>query len=168
MNSIGKVIEAMIDYFENDVRRINHFMKVFAFAKTIGEGEKLDSYSQNLLEAAAVVHDIGIKLSEQKYNSSAGKFQEQEGPAEAEKLLQGLEYEQKFIDEIKFLVAHHHTYDNINSMPYQILVEADFIVNLFEDKASMQAIQSAYEKIFRTETGKALMQKMYFESRGEA
>lgn len=162
MAEIGKVIEKMTAYYGNDVRRINHFMKVFAFAKTIGEGEGLDSYSQRVLEVTAVVHDIGIKLSEQKYNSSSGKYQELEGPAEAEKLLKALSYEEKFVSEVCYIVGHHHTYHDINSLPYQILVEADFIVNLYEDNCGMNVIQSAYDKIFKTETGKKLMKKMYF------
>ena len=42
---------------------------------------------------SVIVDDIGIKVSEEKYNSSAGKYQELEGPHEAEKLLAALGYE---------------------------------------------------------------------------
>lgn len=162
MKNTGKVIEAMIEYFGTDLRRINHFLKVFSFAKTIGEGEGLDTDSQNLLEISAIVHDIGIKQSELKYNSSAGKYQELEGPAEAEKLLSKLGYDSEFISKVCYLVGHHHTYSQIDSMPYWILVEADFLVNLFEDGASINAVVSAEEKIFRTPTGIKLLKKMYF------
>jgi HD superfamily phosphodiesterase len=161
MQNVGNVINAMVEYYGTDVRRINHFMKVFAFAKAIGESEGLDEYNQRLLEVTAVVHDIGIKLSEAKYNSSAGKYQEIEGPSEAEKLLLSLSFEQTFIDEVKFLVGHHHTYQNITTLPYQILVEADFIVNLYEDNTSDNAKQNAYNQIFKTNTGKRLMEQMY-------
>lgn len=164
MKKTGKVIEAMTDYFGGDIRRINHFLKVFAFAKTIGEGEGLDESSQSILETAAVVHDIGIKQSELKYNSCSGKYQELEGPAEAEKLLKRLGYGDGFISEVCYIVGRHHTYNNINSLPYQILVEADFIVNLYEDNSDFSAIRSAYDKIFKTETGKKLMKKMYFQT----
>lgn len=168
MDKTGKVINAMIEYFGSDVRRINHFLKVFSFAKAIGEGESLEPKEQELLEVAAVVHDIGIKVSEQKYNSSAGKYQELEGPAEAEKLLSSLSYDEKFIEDVKYLVAHHHTYDCISTKPYQILVEADFIVNLYEDNSSLKSVKSAYDRIFKTETGKAIMRTMYLESREES
>ncbi len=163
MKRTGKVINAMIEYFGTDVRRINHFLKVFSFAKTIGEGEQLGAEEQELLEVSAVVHDIGIKLSEQKYNSSAGKYQELEGPAEAEILLNRLGYEKEFIDNVKYIVAHHHTYNCINTLPYQILVEADFIVNLFEDNSSVESIKKVYDKIFKTPTGKAIIKKMYLD-----
>ena len=162
MKNTGKVIEAMIEYFGTDLRRINHFLKVFSFAKTIGEGESLDADNQNLLEVSAIVHDIGIKQSELKYNSSAGKYQELEGPAEAEKLLSKLGYDSEFISKVCYLVGHQHTYSQIESMPYRILVEGDFIVNLFEDGASINAVKKAEEKIFRTPTGIKLLKKMYF------
>ena len=162
MKNTGKVIEAMIEYYGTDLRRINHFLKVFSFAKTIGEGESLDADNQNLLEVSAIVHDIGIKQSELKYNSSAGKYQELEGPAEAEKLLSKLGYDSNFIGKVCYLVGHHHTYSQIDSLPYRILVEADFLVNLFEDGASINAVVSAEEKIFRTPTGIKLLKKMYF------
>lgn len=161
MKNTGNVIEAMIDYYGKDLKRINHFLKVFSFAKTIGEGENLDSESQNLLEVSAVVHDIGIKISEKKYNSSAGKYQEIEGPAQAEKLLSDLGYDREFIQKVCYIVGHHHTYTNIDIKPYQVLVEADFLVNLFEDGASVKAAQTAEEKIFKTETGIKLLKKMY-------
>ncbi len=164
MVSTGKVIEAMIDYLGSDTRRINHFLKVFALAKTIGEGEGLCPEEQNLLETAAVVHDIGIKRSEEKYGSSSGKYQQIEGPGEAEKLLLRLECDKEFIDKVCFLVGHHHTYTDIDSPVYQILVEADFIVNLNEEGSAESAIRTAYVKIFRTETGKNLMKKMYLNS----
>ena len=72
----GKVIEAAIAYFENDIRRISHLLKVYGFAKAIGEKEQLDLFTMECLETAAVLHDIGIKISEEKYQSSAGKYQE--------------------------------------------------------------------------------------------
>ena len=161
MKSSGKVIEAMIEYYGKDTRRINHFLKVFSLAKTIGEGENLDSYSQNLLEVAAVVHDIGIKQSEEKYNSSAGKYQEIEGPAQAEKLLSNLGYDSEFTEKVCYIVGHHHTYTNIDTMPYQILVEADFLVNADEENYSKDKIKEFKNKIFKTKAGTTLLDTIY-------
>ena len=59
-----KVITAMIEYFGSDKKRIHHFLKVYSFAKTIGESENLLPDDQELLEISAIVHDIGIKVSE--------------------------------------------------------------------------------------------------------
>ena len=87
---IGKLICAMIDYNAGDPRRIQHFLKVYAYAKTIGEEEGISSKEQKILETAAVTHDIGIRNSEKKYHSSNGKYQEIEGPPEARKMLEEL------------------------------------------------------------------------------
>lgn len=156
-----KVITAMIEYFGSDKKRIHHFLKVYSFSKTIGESENLSTAEQELLEIAAIVHDIGIKVSDEKYNSSAGKYQELEGPREAERLLANLGYEKTFIDKVCYLVGHHHTYGNIDTLPYQILVEADFLVNLYEDNSSRRSAEQAYEKIFRTKSGKNLLKIMF-------
>ena len=129
----GKVIEAAIAYFENDIRRISHLLKVYGFAKAIGEKEQLDLFTMECLETAAVLHDIGIKISEEKYQSSAGKYQELEGPPVAAVILKKLEFPAPVTERVAYLIGHHHTYDKIEGMDYQILVEADFLVNINED-----------------------------------
>ena len=148
-------------YYTGDPKRIQHFIKVHQFAKMIGEMEGLPEEEQHILETAAIVHDIGIKPAEEKYGSCGGKLQEQEGPDVAEKMLHRLGYEPEVIDRVCYLVGHHHTYKNIDGMDYQILVEADFLVNLFEDHVSEAGIGHAYESIFKTETGKKICREMY-------
>lgn len=157
----NKLMQAMIQYFAGDPKRIQHFIKVYQFAKLIGEEEKLDERTQAILEAASLVHDIGIKKAEQKYGDCNGKLQEQEGPEEAEKMLSELQYEEVFIQRVSFLVGHHHTYTEVEGMDYQILLEADFLVNLYEDDVDESAIQHAYDTIFRTRMGKQICHSMY-------
>ncbi len=161
MNHIGQVINAMIAYYAGDVRRINHFLKVYGFAKAIGEMEGLDESAQEIVEIAALTHDIGIKNSEKKYNSSAGNYQQIEGPPEAKKLLEGLGIESGVIDRVCWLIAHHHTYTDIKGSDYQILVEADFLVNAFEDNMPDASIESFMNKVFVTKTGTGLLKTMY-------
>lgn len=151
----------MIEYYAGDPMRIQHFIKVYEFSKLIGEEEGLDADTQLILEAAALVHDIGIKPAEEKFGSSNGKLQEQEGPAVAEAMLAELGFEEKVISRVSFLVGHHHTYSNIDGIDYQILVEADFLVNIFEDGLSKDAMESALAKIFKTETGKKICKTMF-------
>jgi HD superfamily phosphodiesterase len=153
MKNTGAVMDAMIRYDSGDIKRINHFIKVYGYAKAIGELEELDEYTREILEVAAIVHDIGIKISEAKYNSSSGHYQQIEGPAVAEKMLSALKYDKEFIDRVCYLIAHHHTYNNIDGIDYQILVEADFLVNLHEDNVSSDGIKKVKENIFRTKTG---------------
>lgn len=115
-----KVITATVEYFGSDKKRIHHFLKVYSFAKTIGESENLSADEQELLEIAAIVHDIGIKVSEEKYNSSAGKYQELEGPREAEKLLAALGYEKHLLTRFVTL------WDTTTPMKILILCRTEF------------------------------------------
>ena len=161
MNSTGKVINAMIGYYTGYVRRINHLLKVYGFAKAIGELERLDDSTQEILEIAAVTHDIGIKNSEIKYNSSAGNYQQIEGPPEARRLLEDLGIDIAVIDRVCWLIAHHHTYTDVHGIDYQILLEADFLVNADESGYSEAAIRRAMKGIFKTRTGTALLRSVY-------
>ena len=158
---INKVTTAMIDYYKGDPKRIQHFTKVHSYARLIGIGEELDDASLFILEAAAYTHDIGIRVAEEKYGRCDGKLQEQEGPIIAQKMLSQLGFENYIVERICFLIGHHHTYDNIDGLDYQILVEADFLVNLYEDDAGNRAIDKAYKRIFKTETGKKIFRLMF-------
>lgn len=156
-----EVMQAAITYFGNDRRRINHLMKVNTFSNIIGQEEGLSKQEIEILDVASILHDIGIKLSEEKYGSSEGKYQEIEGPSVAENILEKLNYSEEFIDRVKYLIGHHHTYTNIEGLDYQILVEADFLVNLDEDHMSQQAVQSVDEKIFKTVSGRKLLHQLF-------
>ena len=163
MNDIIKVMDAMIGYYAGDVRRVNHFMKVYCFAKAIGENESLTPAEQKILEIAALTHDIGIKNSETKFNSSAGCYQETEGPPVARKMLSSLGFDEPVVERVCWLIAHHHTYRNINGPDHAILVEADFLVNAYEDSMTPPSILSVRDKVFTTQTGKKYLDALYFK-----
>lgn len=111
----------------------------------------MDEKTQKILEITAIIHNIGIKISEKKHNSSSGYYQQ----------LEGLVIEDTIIDRVCWLIAHHHTYQNIDKPDYQILVEADFLVNAYEDNMDKNAIESIKTKVFRTESGRRLLDRMY-------
>lgn len=158
---LRKLMLAMIAYNNDDAKRIQHLIKVHAFARLIGEEENMDAKELYILEAAALTHDIGIRNSEKKYGTCTGRQQEVEGPPEAEKLLKTLGFADDVTERVCWLIAHHHTYNNINSMDYRILVEADFLVNLYEDGAGIEAVKTAYERIFKTTAGRNICRTMY-------
>lgn len=161
MSNLSKLCQNMIQYYAGDPKRIQHFIKVNAFCKLICEMENVDKKTQLISEIAGYVHDIGIKIAEQKYGYCDGKLQEKEGGAVAEEMLYALNFESDVIQQVCYIIAHHHTYDNIDTLPYQILVEADFIVNCYEHNETPQAIQSVYDKIFQTKSGKQLFHTMF-------
>lgn len=161
MDLLHELSLAMIKYYHGDPKRIQHFIKVHSFARLIGTMEKLDAKTLFILEAAALTHDIGIKTAESKFNSSSGKLQEQEGPAPAKIMLTDLGFASNVIERVCYLIAHHHTYDKIDGKDYQILVEADFLVNLYEDNLPQKAARTALTRIFKTEAGCFLCKTMF-------
>ncbi len=151
--SMGQVADAMLAYYRGDVKRINHFLKVYAYAKAIGELEGLDARTQKILEIAALTHDIGIKVSEEKYGCCPGTYQELEGPPIARSMLSGLGLEEGLVERVCWLIAHHHTYRGIVGMDHQVLVEADLLVNIVEDDMGEDARAKMGKEIFRTAAG---------------
>jgi len=158
---VTQALDKMVQYFGADIRRINHALKVYSFAGYIARAENLPAELITFLEVAAVLHDIGIVEAEKKYNSSAGKYQEMEGPAIAKMLMSDTEVDPVNLDRICFLVGNHHSYDKIDEIDFRILVEADFLVNIKENKLEREMIESVKEKYFRTQTGIEILESMY-------
>ena len=161
MNRLDRLTLKTMDFFRGDARRIQHLTKVHAYAALIGHMEGLDEATQAIVEASAIVHDVGIRPAEERYGSCGGKLQEELGPAEARRLLTAAGYTPGETERVAWLVGHHHTYDPIEGMDHQILVEADFLVNLHEDGSSPEAIRRTLDTIFRTDAGKRLCQTMF-------
>lgn len=114
-----------------------------------------------MLEVAAIVHDIACPLCREKYGNTNGKYQEEEGEILVAEFLKDTGYSEEFINRVIFLVGHHHTLKDITGLDYQILVEADYIVNADESNYSKGNINNAIEKIFKTATGISLLKSIY-------
>ena len=156
------LIVKMTEFNAGDPKRIQHFLKVYEFAHVIGIREGRDPETLYILEMAAILHDIGIRPSEEKYGRCDGKMQEQEGPAYAKEILaQFPEVTAAETDRICYLIAHHHTYENVDGLDYRILLEADFLVNALEDDLPKEAIRKCRENVFETETGVYLLNTMF-------
>ena len=161
--TIGTVITAMIDYFHGSLHDVEHLLKVYGYAKAIGEEEGLDPNTQRTLEIAAVVHDIGIPLALEKYGSDDGPHQEELGPAAAKELLEGLGCDAPTIARVCNLVGRHHTYENVDGLDCRILLEADFLVNASFHKFSREAVEAARKSFFRTTTGIRYLDTCYLK-----
>lgn len=151
----------MVQYYSGDPKRIHHFMKVYAFASAICEEENITGAARDIIEVASLVHDIGIKVSEEKYNSASGKYQELEGPQLSDMLLLNIGYDKNLVSRVHYLVAHHHTYDDIDELDYQVLVEADFLVNAYDDKLDKESITMVRDKVFKTAAGIRYLTDMF-------
>jgi len=122
-------------YFGRDARRINHARRVLGYAEQILSREKGDG---EVVTAAAILHDIGIHAAEKKHGSTAGKFQEIEGPPIADHLLRRAGFPEDKIGEVLTIIAHHHTPGIVKTTNFKILCDADRLVNLEDEKNSRE------------------------------
>lgn len=161
INMLEKITKEMIKYFNNDVRRINHALKVHSFCQTICCLEQLNEREQLIVNLSGILHDIGIKEAERKYNSSSGPYQEKEGPAIAKQIMKKYAVDEEIIERVCHIVGHHHSYNKIDGKDFQILVEADFLVNIYEDEMDKASVSSIRSKYFKTRTGIEVLEHMY-------
>jgi len=153
--------DAMIEYYSGYPKQIQHFIKVEAFASMIAEKEAVDRESAICISILGYIHDIGIKLALKKYNSSNGKYQEELGKEPSYKMVIDKGFSEEMAKRVSYVVAHHHTFSNIDNIEYQILVEADALVNIYEDNIAQEQIQSIKSKVFKTKAGISLLNQIY-------
>lgn len=158
---VSKIMKKMIEYSDGNLHDINHFLKVYAYAKTIGVCEGLDYETRLTLEIAAIVHDIACPLCREKYGNTNGKYQELEGISLTAEFLKDIGISKEMMKRVVYLVGHHHTLTNIDGLDYQILIEADYLVNAEESGYSRESIHNVLNSVFRTATGIALLKSIY-------
>ena len=156
-----RVISEMIRYNAGEPGLIHHALKVYAFAKAIGEEEGLPAEQQEILETAAVLHDIGIRESMRKYGNSDGVNQQLEGPPVAKEILDGLGVGTDLTERICFLIAHHHVYTGVEGLDYRILIEADFLVNVYETPSMQKSAEEILAKNFETSAGSRYFKELF-------
>ena len=153
MMTIAQIMEKMIAFSEGNIHDITHLSCVWTYAKTIGELEGLDADTQFILEVAAITHDIACPLCRKKYGNTNGKYQEQEGAPLVREFLADTGMTAAQIDRVAYLVGHHHSPAQIDGIDYQILIEADYIVNASESGYDQQAIRTFMEHTMKTAAG---------------
>ena len=156
-----KLFNLIVAHDAGNSHRIQHFMKVYGFAIKIAELENVDAELMEIIRAVTLVHDVGIKIADQKYGTHIGPYQEKEGWPIAEAMCLEAGYGEAVAKRVGYLVGHHHTYTNIDGLDYQILVEADFLVNLHERGNSKEVVKNTLKNIFRTKTGSAICNAMF-------
>ena len=159
--TISEILEKMIAFSDGNLHDISHLICVWTYAKMIGELEKLDPDTQFILETAAVTHDIACPLCREKYGNTNGKRQEVEGGPLVRAFLADTGMTEEQIERVAFLVGHHHTLTEIDGADWQILVEADYIVNASEKGLDRQNIRNFLDRIAGTESGKRLIREVF-------
>ena len=103
---IAEIMARMIDFSEGNIHDIDHLIRVWTYAKTIGELEGLDADTQYILEVAAITHDIACSLCREKYGNTNGKHQEVEGAVMVRDFLRDTGLTERQVERVAFLVGH--------------------------------------------------------------
>ena len=77
---LSRLMGEMIKYDSGDVKRIQHLVKVHDFARIIGIAEGMNEEELFVLEAAAILHDVGIKRNTETVAASIRKNLDQMKP----------------------------------------------------------------------------------------
>ena len=142
---VNRVALRMKSYFHSDEMMIQHFVRVYTLAKTIGELEKLDEDEQEYLELAAVVH--GVK---------------DDDPIPVVKdILASCGIEDDVNMRVCHLVGNINNYDHIGSLDHQILIEAKMIVDFKENETPTDDIVRIAEKRFITNYGRMFLKRAF-------
>ena len=160
----AEAIEKLILESNGNFHDIDHFLKVHAYAQVIGTREALDEKTLHTLELAAIVHDIACPLCREKYGNTNGIYQEAEGIPLTYAFFAGTDVEGEQLERIVWLVSHHHTLRPIEGPDHQILIEADYLVNAEESGLPEKNIRRMGETVFKTKTGRALLDSLYLHS----
>lgn len=126
----GKITKLLVDHFGNDFRRITHALEVMKHAEKIMENRGGCDYE--VLIAAALLHDVGIKPSEEMLGYNNGKTQEEYGPPIAEMLLKSIDFDDARIRMVCEIIGNHHSPSRYEYVELKVLKEADMIVNRLE------------------------------------
>lgn len=155
-----RLIEAMKDVFGSDQRRINHALSVLQYAETLLKDEPGDELT---VMAAAVLHDIGIHEAERKYNSSAGNYQEIEGPPIARAILERLGLDPERTDHVCKIISLHHHAKGLDTPEFRILWDADWLVNIPDEYPGWEParLRPIVDTVFKTPMGLRLATEMF-------
>ncbi len=155
-----RISQEMKRYFGNDTKRINHALKVAQYAEEI---LKIEGGNPIVILGSAYLHDIGIKKAEEKYGHASAEYQEKEGPDIAREILNRLNVQKPIVDEICDIIGHHHHPRSKETLHFQILYEADWLVNIDEDNLfqNKEKLEKIMTNVFKTETGKRLAENLY-------
>ena len=150
-----RISSEMRKYFGPDMKRVNHAVKVAQYAEDI---LKIEGGHPLVVLGAAYLHDIGIKEAEKKYGSASVEDQEKEGKAIAEDILMKLNVQRGIVNEICDIIGHRHHPREKETLHFQILYEADWLINMEENGLSKdpEKVQEIIGKNFKTMTGKKL------------
>jgi len=157
-NNESRLLFHALCYEQGHERRTQHILKVYALTKLLGEVEELDAEQRQILQAAAILHDIPIRYCKEHYSGDAcQQNQQQEAPHLVRGFLEQAGYCPGSIAHVLELVLHHHDYGSPRGRLLQLLIEADLIVNCYENRPDAEQ-EKMICSLFETACGKQLLE----------
>jgi len=162
-----QLIEEMEMGFSENHGMIEHTMKVYGYAMQIQRDEGGDPL---IVQAGALLHDIGIPKAREVHGSGAGKYQEIEGPPIARRIMTTLGMKPERIEPVCRIIANHHSAadpETIATPEFKAVWDADWLVNFpsrYRNRSNEEK-QKLIEEIYKTAKGKALAQGMFVNER---
>ncbi|MHC4432232.1 MAG: HD domain-containing protein [Planctomycetota bacterium] len=155
-----KLVHEVEEYLAGDERRIEHAIAVLNYAEQIQAVEGGDPL---VVRAAAILHDIGIHEAERKHGSSAGKYQEIEGPPIAAEILDKYDISPEIAEHVCRIIANHHSANDIDTTEFRVIWDADWLVNIPVDfpDATDKDLQAIIEKRFKTREGRRIAEELF-------
>jgi HD superfamily phosphohydrolase YqeK/Zn ribbon nucleic-acid-binding protein len=160
-----RVAVKMKQYFGTDFKRIGHAGRVARYAEKIGKKEKANLA---VVLCAAYLHDIGIKIAEEKYGASSPEYQHKEGPPVARTILEELGTREEMIEAVCDIIARHHQSDPESALDFRVVYDADMLANMAEcqgkDPIDAQALSKKIDRIYLTDAGKELARQTLMQT----
>ncbi len=147
-------------YFGADADRIEHTRRVLDFARRILAQEKGD---RDVVEAAAMLHDIGIPEALRRHGSSAGPYQEKEGVPIAREILERLGAPAELTEHVCGIVGSHHSLGEVETPEFAVIWDADGLVNFprEHDSPDREGRAKRITSIFQTARGRELAREIF-------
>jgi HD superfamily phosphodiesterase len=159
----NRLIEDMKKIFGDDRKRINHALEVLKYAEQI---QLVEGGDPLVVKAATILHDIGIHEAQNKHGSTAGNFQEIEGPPIAKEILVKHGIEAGLVEHVCEIIGKHHSAKNIDTTEFRIVWDADCLVNIGEqlENADEGKRKELIDSTFKTQKGQQLATELFVDS----
>ena len=142
---INRVALQMKLFYHGDPMKIQHFVRVYTLARSIGELERLPDEEQEYLELASLVHGVGGS----------------DPLAAVRDILRACGVEEEVIMHVCHIVTNMENYEHIASLEHQIFIEARSIVDFKENDVKTDEIIKTAEKRFITNSGKLFLKRAF-------
>lgn len=161
---VTKLHKEVIEYFAStDLTQIGHTEAVHNFAQLLAKLEKYDEKRQAMIEMSALLHDIGCPNAKVKYGNTNAPNQEKEGKPKAAEMLANYPMPKEDKELLAEVVGLHHHHNKLKEMGFEILAEADLIVNLLEGYYKPEQAQYLFEHLVTTKSGRDLYRNMFLK-----